>query len=209
MGLKVTVHDEAKTTRERLVEVARDLFHRHGYHKTGVAQILKTAGVRSGSLYYFFPSKENLLQAVLERYKESLWPIVMQPVFDRIADPIERVFGVLAVYREALMTTEFTFGCPIGNLALELNEVDPQTRMKIVENFDGWRLAIRGCLDAAADRLPPDVDCDRLAGFVLTVMEGGVMQSRSYCGIEPFDAAVAQLGDYFGRLLSKPAARVD
>jgi len=194
------VEDEARTTRDRLIETARELFHRQGYNSTGVAQILKEAGVRSGSLYYFFPSKEDLLVAVLEWYQENLWPVVMGPVFEKVTDPIERVFGVLAIYREALRTTGFTFGCPIGNLALEMSDCRPETRRMIVENFEGWRLAIRKCLDDAADRFPPDIDRERLSAFVLTVMEGGVMQSRSYRSIEPFDAAVAQLRDYFERL---------
>ena len=54
-------------TRERLVEAARKLFHQHGYRATGIAEILRAAEVNSGSLYYFFPSKEDLLVAVLER----------------------------------------------------------------------------------------------------------------------------------------------
>jgi hypothetical protein len=45
------------------------------------------------------------------------------------------------------------------------------------------------------------VDRDRLSKFVLTVMEGGVMLSRSHRSVEPFDAAVAELRAYFDRLL--------
>jgi AcrR family transcriptional regulator len=49
--------------------------------------------------YYFFPTKEDLLFAVLDWYTQNLWPQVISPVFDRIDDPIERVFGVLDGYR--------------------------------------------------------------------------------------------------------------
>ena len=48
-------------TRDRLVEAARTLFWKHGYASTGIAQILKEADAGSGSLYYFFPTKEDLL----------------------------------------------------------------------------------------------------------------------------------------------------
>ena len=53
-------------TRERIVEAARQLFFRQGYTATGISQILKAAEAKSGSLYHFFPSKEDLLAAVLE-----------------------------------------------------------------------------------------------------------------------------------------------
>src|SRR5258708_25671141 len=105
-------------TRERLVEAARTLFWEQGYANTGIAQILKAADVGSGSLYHFFPTKEDLLLAVLHKYKDLLWPMVIQPVFDRVQDPIERIFAVLDGYRQMLLATEFAIGCPIGNLAL-------------------------------------------------------------------------------------------
>ena len=116
-------------TRERLVEAARTLFLEQGYGATGVAQILKAADANSGSLYYFFPTKEDLLHAVLETYKDLLYPMVMKPVFDRVTDPIERIFGVLDGYRRMLLSTDCGVGCPIGNLALEVCDRLPAARI--------------------------------------------------------------------------------
>jgi TetR/AcrR family transcriptional repressor of nem operon len=62
---------------------------------------------------------------------------------------------------------------------------------------------VEACLDAAADRLPSHVDRRALAHFVLTTMEGGVMQSRTYRSMEAFDASIAQLRNYFSFLLAK------
>jgi AcrR family transcriptional regulator len=188
-------------TRERLIETARQLFHEHGYTATGIAQILNEADVRSGSLYYFFPTKEDLLLAVLEAYKDLLWPVVIQPVFDRVSDPIERIFGILDGYRQQLLATTYQSGCPIGNLALELANSIPAARALIAANFSGWRKAIERCLDDASGRLPAAVNREQLALFVLTTMEGAVMLARTYHDIEPYDAAVTQLRDYFERLL--------
>ena len=134
------------STRERLVEAARVLFWKHGYSSTGIAQILKEADAGSGSLYYFFPTKEDLLLAVLEWYRENLWSQVVQPVFDRVTDPIERVFGILDTYRRGLLMTSFQHGCPIGNLALELSDSHPAVRELLAVNFTGWRKAIEQCL---------------------------------------------------------------
>ena len=162
-------------TRDRLVQTARMLFWEHGYAGTGIAQILKAADAGSGSLYYFFPTKEDLLNAVLERYKELLWPEVVQPVFDRVSDPIERVFGILEGYRRLLEGTDYLRGCPIGNLALELAGSHPAARRLIAENFTGWLDAVERCLADASGRLPGSVDRKQLALFVLTTMEGAVM----------------------------------
>ncbi len=191
----------ATQTRQRLVETARDLFYRQGYARTGVAQILKQAGVNSGSLYHYFGGKQDLLVAVLEHYRENLWPEVLDPVFDRTDEPIERIFGVLDGYRNMLLLTGCGGGCPIGNLALELADPDPRVRALLVENFENWRKAIGACIDQAAHRFPAEIDTDALSTFVLTAMEGGVMQARTHRSLAPFEASVAMLRDYFDRLL--------
>ncbi len=187
-------------TRERLVETARQLFWARGFEATSVADVLREAGVNSGSLYYFFRTKEDLLLAVLESYTRLLHPAVIDPAFEQVSDPIERVFAVLGGYRQMLERTECRQGCPIGNLALEMSEKSEAVRKAVAENFEGWRLAIRQCLLDAGRGLPKEIDRDKLATFILTVMEGGVMQARANRSLEPFDACVAMLKDYLDRL---------
>lgn len=190
-------------TRDRLVDVARTLFWEQGYAATGIAQILDVAGARSGSLYYFFPTKEDLLLAVLEQYKGLLDPAVVRPVFERVSDPVERIFGILDGYRKQLVATKYECGCPIGNLALEVSNALPAARRAVAENFTGWRKVIEMCLADAAGRLRRGLDRASLALFVLTTMEGAVMLARTYRSTEPYDAAVTHLRDYFARLLKE------
>ncbi len=189
-----------KDTRTRILEVASRLFHEQGYHATGIATILREAEVNSGSLYHFFPSKEALLVGVLERYIKGLEPIVLAPAEGATQDPIERVFALLAWYRHGLEMTKCTLGCPIGNLALELGDSNPQVRDLIHTNFENWAKGVERWLEAAGDRLPAWIDRTQLARFVLTAMEGGVMQARAAGHIGPFDDAVEQLRAYFQAL---------
>lgn len=194
--------DFRPVTRARIVESARQLFFQQGYHATGIAQILKAANARSGSLYHFFPSKEDLLIAVLETYLEMLDPAVIRPAYERVTDPIERIFAVLDGYRRLLETTEFELGCPIGNLTLEVSNSLPGVRRLINANFDAWTTAIGAAISSAAGRLPEGVDPNALARHVLTVMEGAVMLARASRSFEPFDNALHHLRDYFDRLIA-------
>jgi AcrR family transcriptional regulator len=192
-------------TRDGIIEVAADLFWRQGYTSTGIAQILEAAGILRGSLYYHFPTKEDLLIATLEWRLKMLWPDVVQPVLDRLDDPIERVFGIMDGYRQLLTMFEFRLGCPIGNLALELDESHPRVRKLLSENFANWTSAIRKLLEDARGRFPPGTDLQQLADFCLTVMEGAVMLARTHRSIEAYDQAVTRLRDYFERLLADGA----
>jgi len=187
-------------TRERILLAAMKLFAEKGYLSTSVADILKEAGAHSGSLYHFFPTKQDVLVAVLGMYREGIVPMLLEPAWAGVDDPIERVFALLAAYRRMLADTECLYGCPIGSIALELHEPDPAVRELLSLNFDGWVTQVQTCLDAARARLPADIDTKRIGTFVLTVMEGGVMQSRTHRSLDAFDACVATLRDYFTRL---------
>jgi AcrR family transcriptional regulator len=187
-------------TRDRIVVAAMELFWEKGFGSTSIADILARAEVNSGSLYHFFPGKQDLLVAVLEAYRDGIRPMLLEPAWAGVEDPLDRVFALLARYRELIVQTDAFYGCPIGSLALELHEPDPIVRERLAENFDGWTGAIRECLDAAAERLPADTDRGALAEFVLTVMEGAVMQARTHRDVAFFDRAVAQLKAHFDML---------
>ncbi|HXP65503.1 MAG TPA: TetR/AcrR family transcriptional regulator [Steroidobacteraceae bacterium] len=189
-------------TRTRLVQSAMQLFWEKGYNSTSIADVLQTAKVNSGSLYYFFPGKSDLLAAVLDMYHEGIRPMLLEPAWQGIDDPIERIFALLAKYRNSLVDTECFYGCPIGSLALELHEPDLPVRERLARNFTAWIEAIEECLANAKARLPKDLNRRDLAQFVLTAMEGGVMQARTFRDIEYFDGTVRQLREYFNRLLT-------
>jgi TetR/AcrR family transcriptional repressor of nem operon len=192
----------ADATRERILLAALQLFATKGYQSTSIADILHKADAHSGSLYHFFPTKQDLLLAVLESYRDGIEPMLLAPAWQGVADPIERVFALLSAYRRALESTDCTYGCPIGSLALELHEPDPSVRELLAANFQGWVHHVQSCFDAARDRLPRDIDTGQLAIFALTTMEGGVMQARTHRSITAFDASVAALRDYLSRLES-------
>ncbi|WP_109485469.1 TetR/AcrR family transcriptional regulator [Occallatibacter savannae] len=189
-------------TRDRLIDSARFLFWERGYAGTSMSELLAHAEVNSGSFYHFFDSKEALLRAVLEQYIELLRPVVVNPAFSASPRPLERIFAILAGYRESILTTKCTFGCPLGRLALEVGPENAPAHKLIAQNFQGWIEAVRECLVAMKPSLPRGTDLDALATFILVTMEGGVMLSRSYRSVDPFDRAVEQLREHFRLLLA-------
>ena len=182
------------------------LFWENGYAETTLAQVMERAKVSSSSLYHNFKTKEELLSATLDRLAEVLYPALLVPAWEKVDDPIDRVFALLGRYRQAILATDFAYGCPVGRLAVEISPGMVEAHSKIAANFEGWSGAVRECLVAAGKRLPSTVDLTALSRFVLTVMEGGVMQARSYRSIEPFDQAVGQLLEYFNRLEAEAVA---
>lgn len=58
----------AQDMRQHIIDVARALMTNKGYTAVGLAEVLSTAGVPKGSFYYYFKSKEEFGQALLEEY---------------------------------------------------------------------------------------------------------------------------------------------
>ena len=155
--------DPAK--RERIVHTTRELIRRRGVAGTTMLDVVAEAGASRGSLYHFFPTKQALLVEVLDTYHRGIEPMLLQPAWAHVDDPVEKVFALLAAYRRRLEESECVYGCPIGSLALELHEPDPEVRERLSANFSQWADKVRACLDAAD--LPPDVDRRKLATLVV------------------------------------------
>ena len=190
-------------TRDRLIQAAARLIHAQGFSATGVAPILENAGTGPSSFYHFFGSKEELLLAVLERYRERLEEEIVAPTRLGYPDPVDRAFGILDFYREVLMATGYGLGCPIGNLCGELADSHPRVRERIQVLFEAWRAAVADCFRQLESELPAGVDPESLGVLFLSAMEGGVMQARVARSLEPFETTYWYLRDYVNRLLGR------
>jgi TetR/AcrR family transcriptional repressor of nem operon len=190
-----------KDTRSRIVEAAMELFWLKGYASTSIADILSRSQVNSGSLYHFFPGKQDVLLAVLETYRDGIRTMLLEPAWQSETDPIERVFALLAFYRRAIVDTDCQYGCPIGSLALELHDADPIVRERLAQNFTNWVDAVEECFRAAQSRFAADTDFRGLAELALNVMEGGVMQARTYRNVAHFDRAIGQYRTVVDRMM--------
>jgi AcrR family transcriptional regulator len=84
MGTR-TIHD---TRRAEIITAARELFSRKGYHGTPMPEIAQAAGISTGLIYYFFPSKEDILVACCEAGAAIHRDLFKQT--SSITDPLER-----------------------------------------------------------------------------------------------------------------------
>src|SRR5436190_23161053 len=96
----------APSTRDRLIQTAMRLFWEKGYGSTSVADVLHAAQVNSGSLYHFFPGKQDLLLAVLEAYRQGIAAMLLAPAWKDVSDPVDKIFALLARYRASIVQTD-------------------------------------------------------------------------------------------------------
>src|SRR5437868_13545359 len=105
--------------RTRLIETAMKLAYRNGYRETSLADIAEAAHVPVGNVYYYFKTKEELGEAVVERRLAQFREF--REEIDRLSSPKERLFAFVESIqgkREQLARG----GCPLGGLCSELQK---------------------------------------------------------------------------------------
>src|SRR5687768_9486108 len=110
----------AASTPQRIVDTARALMQRKGYHGTGLARIAEAAGAPKGSLYFHFPGgKEQLTCAAVDASGHVGAQIIERTVADSptLLDAIESLYDGFARQLEA---SGYAEGCPIATIASEM-----------------------------------------------------------------------------------------
>jgi len=63
---------EPASTRERILEAALDVFASKGYHDARLDDIVETAHISKGSIYFYFPNKERLFLALVDQFADLI-----------------------------------------------------------------------------------------------------------------------------------------
>ena len=107
-------------TREKILHAAMELFAVKGYNSTSIADLLSRTQVNSGSLYHYFPGKQDVLVAVLEYYRNNINEMFLNHIWREGDDPLDKIFTLLNAYRILLLESECTYGCPIAAIQVDL-----------------------------------------------------------------------------------------
>jgi TetR/AcrR family transcriptional regulator, transcriptional repressor for nem operon len=107
--------------RARLVEGARLVLHQQGVEKTSLADIAHAADVPVGNVYYYFKTKDDLVQAVIDAHARDIEATLAS--FDRHRTPKARLKALVRALTDQ-SDVSARYGCPHGTLCSELDKRD-------------------------------------------------------------------------------------
>ncbi len=123
--------------RQQIVEAANQLFYQRGYNQTSFSDIAEVAGVPRGNFYYYFRSKDEILEAVVD-YRMAGIRAMLGEWEQTIPEPRDR----LKRYVQILHNEEadiLRYGCPMGSLNVELGKTQLQQQSQAREMFALFR----------------------------------------------------------------------
>ena len=111
--------------RERLVAAARRVLYEQGVEKATLAGIAAAAEVPLGNVYYYFKTKDALVAAVIDGYRDSYDALSAElDQHQRPADRLKALVRLLAARQDMFAR----YGCPIGTLGSELGKQEDALR---------------------------------------------------------------------------------
>lgn len=124
--------------RERLVEAAKVQFYHQGVTRTTLADIAQQAEVPLGNVYYYFSTKDALIEAVINAHIQGMQSWFAQ--LEHNPDPRERLMGLLTAAHENEQVLA-RYGCPHGSLCQELDKEDGKsstTAARLFQVYLDW-----------------------------------------------------------------------
>ncbi len=194
---KVASQERSRATVEALVEATARILVKDGFDKASTNRIAEVAGVSVGSLYQYFPGKEALVVAVIERHQEQIMQTVRSELAGVLDQPVEKAVRKLVA------------------AAVKAHRVDPKLhrvlaeqiprvgKLEKLERFNGENYTLfRTYLESHRDELL--VDDLELASFVcVTSIEALTHNAVLHYSRMLSDETMEALTDESARLVSR------
>jgi AcrR family transcriptional regulator len=181
------VTSEPVDVRSRILDTASALFYERGVRAVGVDLVVLEAAVAKTSLYRYFPTKDDLIVAFLEREDVEFWGHWDSVAAQHADDPAGELAAHMRWIGERLARSNYR-GCPQINVAAEFAEQDHPARLVSQRHMQ----ALRSRLQDITRRLAAP-NADRLAAQLAVLINGAFVSSALLSPEEATDVLLAAL----------------
>ena len=178
-----------KQNKGKILSAGAKLVWQKGFNHTGLKEILKEAGVPKGSFYFYFDSKESFGLELIDVYISFFERELDSIMLDRSKGGLIRIKAFLDFFKMMLEKENFTGGCPLGNLALEMGDINERFAERISKGFEEIESKILSCINDAKNSgdIPMSVDAEAAASFILNSWEGAIVRVKVEKSLKPLE----------------------
>ena len=187
----------AVKTDQRIVRAMAELLRVQGYAATGLQQLARAAGAPIGSIYHHFRGGKREVAATALRQAGAAYIQLLPMLLDQHADLPTAIDAAFAAAADDIANTGWANMCPVGTVAGEIADTEPDLRQVAAEVIASWvdegsrYLASRGLSQTDA----------RAAMYaLLTALEGGFLLARAQHAVEPLLAAGHAIATYIATM---------
>jgi AcrR family transcriptional regulator len=170
--------EKGRRTRERIVLAAAELVSEKGAAEVSLDDVGERAPASRSQLYHYFEDREDLIRAAVVATSDAVLDAQAE-LFAQL-DSWQGIEAWMSALVELQVQRQASGGCPLGTLAGQLAERDPQARAAISAGLGQWQRHIEAGLASlqASGGLRPDADPARLAKATLALVQGGLLLTQ-------------------------------
>ena len=164
-----------KYSKNFIIQQSAKLFYYKGYKNTELTDIFKACEMPNDIFYKFFSSKEELLIAVIKYHTENLINFFNNNVDDL---SIQKFHYFFEKYFENIENNKFHGGSPLGNLALELSDINKNIREELVKSYKKIELRFSFFITTLKYAFPEKYDKiipETTARILIAMLEGTIL----------------------------------
>lgn len=187
--------------REKLLTEGVNLLKRHGYHGTGLQEILDVVSIPKGSFYNYFGSKEDFGAEVIQHYTDPF----MEQLKLHLTQSSSDALGAIRRYFEELILelekNEFQGGCLLGNLMGEIGDTSDVCRKSLQSAVTRYRNLLQKGLSKAQQQgtVRSDKSAEEMADLLLNTWQGALLRMKIERSVIPIKQCCENLLEDFFR----------
>ena len=176
-------------TREALITAGIEQLSEHGYHGTGIKQILDEVNVPKGSFYNFFASKEAFVAEVIGHYSRDLLAQLSEFMTGegRTLTPIEQLRAIYRYSLKQYASHDFKKSCLVGSIATEISAESEMCRIELESAMKQW-LSFFSAIFAQAQQqqlVRDDISPTDMAAVYWAAWEGALIKMKMSADTQP------------------------
>ena len=198
---------EVPETKRKLVDAGVLIMRAKGFNATSLDEVCQNAGVSKGAFFHYFKGKDELAKSVVAHFIEAKAKAYAEAPFQKLADPLARVYGRLDFALESSGGPERqTKGCLIGTFAQELSFTHPELRNVCREAFSRMAANFEKDLAEAKAKYAPQAGFDpkNVAILYVSILQGSLMMAKADESTAVLRENIEQFRQYLQTLFGQP-----
>jgi TetR/AcrR family transcriptional repressor of nem operon len=177
------------SNRHKILAEGLRVVHERGFGGASVRDIVQAAGVPQGSFTNHFTSKEAFGLEILDLYFANGREVMRKTLRNDELPPLQRLRDYIDANTTRLNQDGMRNGCLFGNFTAEACDQSDAIRRRLAEIFAEVQQSIAYCLQAAvtAGESPAGLDCDEIAGFVVSSLQGAILIAKAELSPAPLE----------------------
>lgn len=179
----------SEQTREALLEAGIEHLSVHGYHGTGIKQILDEVSVPKGSFYNFFASKEAFVAEVIGHYSQDLLGQLSEFMngVGQDLSPVEQLRAIYLYSLKQYASHDFKKSCLVGSIATEIAAESEICRIELERSIRQWLSFFSDVFDRAQKQgfMRNDMSPSDMASVYWAAWEGALIKMKMSANTQP------------------------